>query len=117
MTRQVKHQEPEPLDDIIENMDLSDKTEMGEFADQIHKPRQSGSNITTEESSASLVCKMVFPVLGMNQGNIVDTFLELSKSRNGWATEKVVQGAGGIQNQRAGGSIGGWMKDKLFTPK
>ena len=110
---------PEPeenLDDVLNNVDLSEKTEMGDFADQIHRARQSGSNISLDESGSVIICKMVFPVLGMSN-NIADTFMEVAKSRGGWATEKVVQGAGGIQNTRSGGSIGGWMKDRLFTPK
>jgi len=104
------------IDDVLEGMDLSEKTEMGDFADQIHRRRESGSNINPDESSAVVVCKMVFPVLGMSD-NIADTFLEVAKSRQGWATEKVVQGAGGIQNNRSGGSLGGWLKDRMFTPK
>lgn len=106
----------ESIDEIVDGLDLSEKTEMGDFADQIHKPRPSGSNITPDENSAVIICKTVFPVLGMTN-NIADVFLETAKSRGGWATEKVVQGAGGIQNTRAGGSIGSWMKDRLFTPK
>lgn len=104
------------IDDVLNNVDLSEKTEMGDFAEQIHKPRQSGSNIDGDESSAIIICKTVFPLLGMSD-NIADTFMEVAKSRHGWATEKVVQGAGGIQNTRSGGSIGGWLKDRLFTPK
>ena len=106
----------ENLDDVLRNTDLSEKTEMGDFADQIHKPRQSGSNITLDESSNIIICKVVFPVIGM-RNNIADIFMEVAKSRQGWATEKVVQGAGGIQNQRSGGSIGGWLKDRMLTPK
>ena len=107
----------ENIDDKIEGMDLSEKTEMGDFADQIHKERPSGSNINDDEGSAVLICKTIFPLLGMKDNNIADTFMEVAKSRHGWATEKVVEGAGGIQNQRSGGSIGGWLKDRLFTPK
>ena len=115
MTKDKKPKE-ENIDDVLEGMDMSEKTEMGDFADQIHKPRSSGSNISSDENSAIIICKTVFPVLGMTN-NIADVFLETAKSRGGWATEKIVQGAGGIQNTRAGGSIGGWMKDRLFTPK
>lgn len=106
----------ENIDDILEGIDLSEKTEMGDFAEQIHRARPSGSNLTPDETSANLVCQIVFPVLGMVD-NISQKHLELAKSRGGWATEKVVQGAGGIQNTRSGGSIGGWMKERLFTPK
>ena len=109
-------QEEESIDELVEGLDLSEKTEMGDFADQIHKPRSSGSNISSDENSAIIICKTVFPVLGMTN-NIADVFLETAKSRGGWATEKIVQGAGGIQNTRSGGSIGGWMKERLFTPK
>jgi len=112
----TKKDDDDNLDDVLNNVDLSEKTEMGDFAEQIHQPRQSGSNINPDESGAVIICKMVFPALGM-RNNIADTFLEVSKSRHGWATEKVVQGAGGMQNQRSGGSIGGWLKDRMFTPK
>lgn len=104
------------LDDVLENVDLSEKTEMGDFAEQIHRPRPSGSNISPEEASSVIICNEVFRTLGM-QNNLADRFIEVAKSRQGWATEKVVQGAGGIQNTRSGGSIGGWLKDRLFTPK
>ena len=111
-----KQQDEESIDELVDGLDLSEKTEMGDFAEQIHKPRSSGSNISVDENSAIIICKTVFPVLGMTN-NIADIFLETAKSRGGWATEKIVQGAGGIQNTRSGGSIGGWMKDRLFTQK
>jgi len=116
MTKKKELKPEENIDDLIEGIDLSEKTEMGDFAEQIHKPRSSGSNISMDENSAIIICKTVFPVLGMTN-NIADVFLETAKSRGGWATEKIVQGAGGIQNTRSGGSIGGWMKERLFTPK
>lgn len=105
------------IEEKLDGIDLSEKTEMGDFANQIHMQRPSGSNITDDEASAAFTCNIVFPVIGLSNRNPVSTFLELSKSRKGWATEKVVQGAGGIQNVRSGGSIGGWLKDRLFTPK
>lgn len=106
----------ENLDKVLDNIDLSDKTEMGDFAEQVHQPRPSGSNINSDEGSAVVICKTVFPVLGMSN-NIADTFMDVAKSRGGWATEKVVQGASGIQDMRSGGSIGEWFKHRLFTPK
>lgn len=116
MKYQNNNQQNENIEELVENMDLTDKTEMGEFAEQIHRARPSGSNVTAEESGAVVQCKIIFPVLGM-KNNIADMFMEVAKSRGGWATEKVVQGAGGIQNQRSGGTFGGWIKDRLFTPK
>jgi len=108
--------ESENIDDVLASMDLSEKTEMGDLAENIHRARPSGSNLTPDETSANLICKMIFPMLGMKT-NISDVHLELVKSRGGWATEKVVQSTGGIQDQRSGGSMGGWMKEKLFGGK
>jgi len=112
MTQNPKPKDPENIDDVLDKIDLNEKTEMEGMAEQIFKSTPTRSNITPDEASACFRCNAIFPTMGMGDENPVDGFLELKKSQLGWSTEKFVQAAGGVNDQRKGlmGTIG----DKLF---
>jgi len=105
------------IDDELENIDLSEKTEMEGVAEQIFKEGDSRSNLFQEEIALILTCDLIFPVLGMDRHNPTGNFKNLAKSRKGWSTEKFVEAASRMQNSRSGGTMGGWMKERLFSQK
>lgn len=116
--KKVSHVLPEDdsLDEMLDKIDLSEKTEMGQVAEEIFKKGSGRSNISDDETGACFKCNVIFDTLGMQEDNPVDMFLELRKSKLGWATEKFVQSTSGMHDQRAGGMFGN-LRDKLFTPK
>jgi len=105
------------LDAIMDQVQLGEKTEMEGMADQIFKASTSRTNLTPDEIGMSFSTGIVFNALGMISHDPTMRFMELKKSQGGWSTEKFVQAAGGVQDQRSGGSMGAWMKDRLFTSK
>ncbi len=110
-------QEKEDLESIMDNVDMSEKSELQGVAHEIFLNTPSRSNITHFEASACFVSNVIFPTLGMAEENPVNFFLELKKSQNGWSTDKFVHAASGIQDIRSGGSIMMGMKEKLFGKK
>jgi len=108
----VPPQQKGNIDDVLDKIDLNEKTEMEGVADQIFRSTPTRSNITPDEAAACFKCNAIFPTMGMDDENPVNGFLELKKSQSGWSTEKFVQATGGINEQRKGlmGTIG----DKLF---
>lgn len=103
------------IEEIIENVNLTEKSEMEGVADQIFQSSPTRSNITHDETSACFKCNAIFPVMGMDDENPVSDFLELKKSQLGWSTEKFVQCTSGINDQRSGGMFKE-LGSKLFKP-
>ena len=107
----------EELDDIVDQVQLGETSEMEGMANQIFKASTSRTNLSADEIGMTFSTGIVFSALGMVNHDPSLRFMELKKSQGGWSTEKFVQAAGGVQDQRSGGSMGAWMKDRLFTPK
>jgi len=105
------------LDEVLANVNMNEKTEMEGMADQIFKKGDSRSNLFEPEIGLIITCDVVFDVLSMQNFNPSKNFKSLAKSRRGWSTEKFVEAASGVQNQRSGGSLGSFFKERLFTPK
>lgn len=102
----------ESLDSVLSKVDLSEKTEMGEAAMHVFKTGKGRTNISNDEAILLFINKQIFSALGLDELDPTDDFIELKKSVEGWSTEKFVQVASGVQNQRAGGIMG-----KLFSPR
>ena len=118
----AKQSKEEKLEGILGSIDLNEKTEMGEVADQLFRNTPSRSNISNDEFILLFINNAEFKGLGKRCPNFaalnpVNDFLEFKKSVGGWNVQMFVESAGGMQNSRAGGSIGGWFRDKLLTPK
>lgn len=114
MTKAKKQaQDATDLETLMDNIDVSEKTELQGVAYEVFLNTPSRSNITHFEASACFVSNVIFPTLGMAEENPVNFFLELKKSQQGWATHQFVNAAGGVQEQRSG--LG--MMDRLFRKK
>lgn len=112
---------PEGLDDIMSKVDLNEKTELGEVAENVFRSSPSRSNISSDEHVLCWINQEIFNGLIKKKGefkdlNPVKSFLELKKSVNGWSTEKFVQSTAGVNDQRSGGLLGS-IKNSLFTPR
>lgn len=105
------------IDDLVDNVSLTEKTELEGVADQVFKNEAGRTKLSEAEISACFVTKIVFESLGMKQDDPTDQFLELKKSHDGWNMNKFVEATGGAQNARSGGMLGGFLKDRLFTPR
>lgn len=103
------------LESILQKLDINDKTETGEMALELFKNTAGRTNITQDEMVLLFINKAMFRGLGLDDLSPVDDFLELKKSVGGFAVQKFVEGVGGMANMRAGGSVGGWMRDRLFS--
>jgi len=113
--RDQKQQEQEQdLESLMDRVDLNEKTELQGVAHEIFLNKPARSNITHFEASACFVSNVIFPTLGMAEENPVNFFLELKKSQHGWATDKFVSAASGVQDIRSGGSMMMGLKEKLF---
>lgn len=104
------------LDHVLDNVDLSEKTEMGEVANNIFQRGAGRTNLSEEEGALCFINDAIFKGLQLDDLNPVENFMEIKKSVKGWSTEKFVQGMGGITNSRSGGMLGG-IKDALFKPR
>lgn len=116
MARNKPPQQEESIEDVLDKVDLSEKTEMEGVADQVFKPGSARTLLDNEEISNILICDVVMTSLGLDDVNPTNNFKELKKSLGGWSTEQFVRAASGIQDQRAGGGFMNGIKG-LFTPK
>ena len=105
------------IDDLVNNVSLNEKTELEGVADQVFRNEAGRTKLNDIEISACFVTKIVFSSLGMSNDDPTSKFLELKKSHEGWNMDKFVEATGGAQNARSGGVFGGFLKDRLFTPK
>jgi len=110
-------QKKDSLDEVLNKVDLSEKTEMGEVANNIFQKGAGRTNLTDDEVCLVFINNAIFKGLGLNHLNPVDSFMELKKSHNGWSTEKFVQSTSGLANMRSGGTFGMAIKEKLFSPR
>lgn len=114
---QKQKQDSTDLDQILSSGQLNEKTELEGVAEQIFKADRTRTKLLNGEVSMVFVTDIVFDCLGMKTQNPTNKFMELKKSENGWSTEKFVQTTQQTNDNRSGGSIGSWFKDRLFTPK
>ena len=105
------------LDEEIEGLDLTEKTEMEGLAEQVFRTGDERTNIHPAELGLIMACDVHFNSLGIPESNPTNNFKKLAKSRMGWSTNKLIEGLGGVNNMRSGGQFGQFMKERLFTPK
>lgn len=101
-----KEEDEKDLDDMLRNMDLSEKTELGEVAQNIFHPGAGRTNLTDDEIALCLINDLVFKGLNMDDLNPVDKFIELKKSKQGWSVNKMVESVSGLAQVRSGGLVG-----------
>ena len=107
----------ENLDQVLDKVDLSQKTEMGEVAQNVFEAGAGRTNLSEDEICLVFINKLIFKGLNLQELDPTADFMELKKSLLVWSTEKFVEGLGGLQNQRSGGSFGSFVKEVLFRPK
>ena len=104
------------LDEVLDGIDLSEKTELGEVAQNIFSKGAGRTNLTDDEICLCLINDLIFKGLKMDKLNPVESFLELKKSQGGWSVNKMIEGVSGLANVRGGGMIGEGVKN-LFRPR
>lgn len=112
----VKEKKEAELDDILSGVDLSEKTEMGEVANNVFKKGAGRTNLTEDQVTLVLINDLMFKGLGLDELNPAETFMELKKSLDGWSTQKFVEAVGGMNNQRSGGTFGAVLGN-AFKPR
>ena len=101
MTRHTETNE-ENLDDVLRNVDLSEKTEMGEVVKEFSENKPSASNLTSDEFRLTWRAKSILRRLSPSSTIIIDDFVDGKRSVDGWNTSRKVEAITGIQQQRTG---------------
>ena len=104
------------LDELMENIDLTEKTELQGVADEMFTAGTTRTKISPDEVGATFVTGIVFKALGMGELDPTNRFLELKKSEDGFSTEKFVQAVGGQMEQRSGSGFFNRIKGALMPP-
>ncbi len=100
------------LDEIM-SASLEEKTELGEVAKEFNTSTPSSSNLTNDEFRLVWRSKNILRKMSPNSVNIINEFVDMKRSVNGWNTNKKVEALTGIQQQRSGSGF----VEKLFKPK
>ena len=103
------------LDEVLSKVDLSEKTELGEVTKEFSENKPSSSNLTGDEHKLTWRAKGIYSKYPKTLKMISD-YIDSKRSVKGWNTEMKVSAITGIQQQRTGGMLGGFM-NKMFTPK
>ena len=114
MTRR-KEQDEENLDDILKNVDLSEKTEFGEITKEFSENKPSSSNLTEDEFRLTWRAKSILRRLSPKSVLIIEDFIDGKRSVHGWNTGQKVQAITGVQQQRSG--FGSQFMEKMFQRK
>ena len=106
----------ENLDEVLNKVDLSQKTEMGEVASNVFQSGAGRTNLNPDEVALVFINKLIFKGLNMEELDPTSDFMELKKSMDGWSTNKFIEGLGGVNQNRNGGTLGGVLGG-MFKPK
>jgi len=106
-----EEKEEQTLDDMLAR-GLGDQSEMGEVTKEFSENKPSSSNLTPDEFRLVWRGESILEELSPSSVKIVNRFVDMKRSVNGWNTDKKVQAITGIQEQRTGG-MGQFMKGLL----
>ena len=90
------------LDELMQNIDLSEKTELGEVTKEFSENKPSSSNLSNDEFRLVWRAKSILKVLSPKSAGIIDDFVDMKRSVGGWNTHQKVSAITGIQQQRTG---------------
>lgn len=102
----------ENLDDVLNKVDLSEKTEMGEVTKEFSENKPSSSNLTHDEHRLTWRARSILKRLSPRSADIINDFVDSKRSVDGWNTNRKVEAITGIQQQRQG--MMGRVVDKMF---
>ena len=104
------------LDDQLNEINLKDPSELEGVAKQLFEDSRDDitglnsidmkTNLIDEEIGLCLINDIIFKSLSLDDLSPTRQFKRLASSRGGWKTEKFVQTASGIRDERSGGSFG-----------
>jgi len=103
------------LDDVLEKVDLSEKTELSEVAKEFGENKPGSSNLSSDEHKLVWRAKNILNRLSPSSKDIIDDYVDSKRSVGGWNVQKKVEAITGIQQQRQG--WGGRMMEKMFGGK
>lgn len=95
-------EDDENLDDVLQNVDLSEKTELGEVTREFSENRPSSSNLTSDEFRLVWRARSILRVLSPKSEAIITDFVDMKRSVDGWNTNRKVEAITGVQQQRTG---------------
>ena len=109
------NKEEPSLDEVLSKVDLSEKTELGEVTKEFSENKPSSSNLSSDEQ------KLIWRATGIYSRypktlRMIKDYIDTKRSVKGWNTEMKVSAITGIQQQRTGGMLGGFM-NKMFAPR
>lgn len=108
-------QDNKALESILNNPNALDKTELGEVSKEFGENKPSSSNLTPDEFRLAWRSKSILQRLSPKSEKIIDSFIDMKRSVQGWNTEKKVEAITGVHKQRQG--MFSKISDALFKPK